>query len=44
MHVCMCTVCLHLNYFIYLLKDPEHDEVCNGGVARMAIRTGDIRR
>ena len=25
-------------------KDKEHNETCNGGIARMAIRTGDIRR
>ncbi|XP_046853283.1 WD repeat-containing protein 19-like [Xenia sp. Carnegie-2017] len=27
-----------------LSKDEEHNEICLGGVARMAIRMGDIRR
>ena len=26
------------------MQDDVHNEVCNCGVARMAIRTGDIRR
>ena len=26
------------------LQDPSHIEVCSCGVARMAVRTGDIRR
>ena len=37
-HVCTCA------YVLMYLHDAEHDEVCNGGVARMAIKTGDIRR
>ena len=36
----MCTCA----YVLMYLQDAEHDEVCNGGVARMAIKTGDIRR
>lgn len=41
---------LHLKWYsIYfeclnVLQSIEHDEVCNGGIARMSIRTGDIRR
>ena len=36
-----------LHYERGVTKSPEaaeHDAVCTGGVARMAIHTGDIRR
>lgn len=26
------------------MQDADHDDICNGGVARMSIKTGDIRR
>ena len=27
-----------------IMQDVEHNESCNAGIARMAIRTGDVRR
>ena len=37
---------VHFHYveFNFVYKDKEHDAACNGGVARMSIKTGDIRR
>jgi len=35
------------HYESAVMRDPalrDHDEACAGGVARMAIRTGDLRR
>lgn len=41
-------VSVHLSVMIMVnivfYKDKEHDTACNGGVARMSIKTGDIRR
>ena len=43
-HPSMCIVDPFWNCHPFTEQDSKHNEACKCGVARMAIKTGDIRR